>query len=146
DFPGWFAALHQRYRTPYVSIASFATLVWILALMGNFTWNARLAAVSRLVTYALSCAALPALRRKSARQPGFLLPAGKGVAVIGILFCGILLSRSGRVEILILLVTSMIGSLNWLIVRFRPASGFLEEASSTALIRSAAANVDEHSR
>jgi APA family basic amino acid/polyamine antiporter len=145
DFPRCFAAVHPRYRTPYVSIISFAILVWILALIGNFTWNARLTAVSRLVTHALSCAALPTLRRKSREQPRFHLPAGELLAVIGIVFCGILVSRIGKAEILMLLLTLMIGSLNWLIVSRRPAQGYAEASSTTTSARTTATGTAEPS-
>lgn len=113
DFPRCFAAIHSRFRTPYVSIISFAIFVWILALAGNFTWNARLMVVSRLATYALSCAALPILRRKSNKQPTFRVPAGDVMSVIGIAFCGILMSRIGSGELLILSLTLIVASLNW---------------------------------
>ena len=42
DFPSIFAAIHPRFRTPYVSILAFALLSWLLALLGSFTWNATL--------------------------------------------------------------------------------------------------------
>ena len=119
DFPQCFAAVHSRYRTPYISIIAFAALVCILALAGNFAWNAKLTAVSRLVTYALSCAALPTLRRKSTEHPGFRLPAGNILSIIGILFCGLLISRIGKAEVLILCLTLMIGALNWFMVTRR---------------------------
>jgi APA family basic amino acid/polyamine antiporter len=130
DFPRYFSAVHPRYRTPYVSIIFFAILVWILALMGNFTWNARLTSISRLITYALSCAALPTLRRQSTAQPRFRLPAGDFFAITGIVFCGALVSRMGKVEIIILALTSIIGSLNWLVVRRR--SSDLQSSASRA--------------
>jgi len=128
DFPRCFACVHSRYRTPSFSIIAFTILVWTLALVGNFTWNARLLAVSRLVTYALCCAALPTLRRKSCEQPRFRLPAGNLLAVVGIAFCGILVSRIGKGEILILLLTLMIGSVNWLVVS-RNAQAMQEAAA-----------------
>lgn len=115
DFPRCFAAIHPRYRTPHVSIITFAAAVWILAMLGNFTWNARLTAVSRLVTYALSCAALPVLRRKSAEKAKFRLPAGELLAFLGIGFCGLLITQIGKHEILILVLTLMLGLVNWLI-------------------------------
>ncbi|MBZ5508088.1 MAG: APC family permease [Acidobacteriia bacterium] len=139
DFPRYFAAVHPRYRTPFVSILFFATLVWILALMGNFAWNARLTAISRLVTYALSCAALPTLRRKSTKQPRFHLPAGDLLAVIGIVFCGALVSRIGKAEILILLLTLVFGSLNWLIVSRHSKQGNAEASSVTTPPKTTAA-------
>jgi len=120
DFPRCLGAVHSRYRTPYASIISFAAAVWILALLDNFTWNARLTGVSRLVTYGLSCAALPVLRRKNIRQPRFRLPAGDLLAAIVVL-CGILLTQIDKGEVLVVLATLTIGSVNWLIVNHRSA-------------------------
>lgn len=130
DFPRCFAAIHPRYRTPYVSIITFAALVWILALLGNFTWNARLTAVSRLVTYALSCAALPVLRRKSTQKAKFRLPAGDLLAFVSIAFCGLLITQIGKHEILILVPTLMLGSVNWLIATRRSTDGSAQASNA----------------
>jgi amino acid transporter len=95
DFPPIFAAIHRKFRTPYISIVVFAVLVWALALWGSFQWNAILSAVARLLYYAVVCAALPALRR---RQPGealFRLPLGPGFAVFGVGLCLVLITAPG---------------------------------------------------
>jgi amino acid transporter len=117
DFPRWFASVHPRYKTPYVSILVFAALVWALALLGTFSWNAKLSAVSRLITYVFICAALPTLRWKRPGLAKFRLPVGPVFALIGIVFCGVVLSRAGRVEALALGVTLTIAFLNWILVR-----------------------------
>jgi basic amino acid/polyamine antiporter, APA family len=119
DFPHWFAAVHPRYKTPHVSILLFAALVWVLAMLGTFSWNAKLSSISRLITYALTCAALPALRWKSPRLAKFRLPFGPLFAFVGIGFCGVVLSRVGRVEIVVLGVILTIALLNWIMVRHR---------------------------
>jgi basic amino acid/polyamine antiporter, APA family len=131
DFPRCFSAVHPRYRTPYISIITFATAVWILAMLGNFTWNARLTAVSRLVTYALSCAALPVLRRKSTEKTKFRLPAGDLLALVGIAFCGLLITQIGKAEILILVPTLMLGSINWLIATRRSTGESAKAGTAT---------------
>ena len=117
DLPRWFASVHPRYKTPYVSILVFAALVWALAMLGTFSWNAKLSVVSRLITYVFICAALPTLRWKRPGLAKFRLPMGPLFALIGIAFCGIVLSRAGRVNALVLGVTLTIASLNWILVR-----------------------------
>lgn len=117
DLPRWFAAVHPRYMTPYISILVFGVLVWALAMLGTFSWNAKLAAVSRLIIYALTCGALPALRWKKPGLAKFRLPFGTLFAVLGIGFCGVVLTRIGRVEVLVLAVTLTIALLNWVAVR-----------------------------
>jgi APA family basic amino acid/polyamine antiporter len=117
DFPHWFAAIHRRYHTPYLSIVAFALLFWALALMGAFRWNAALASASRLLIYAMSCAALPVLRKKFPGTEGFHLPGGLAFAALGIAFALVLLSRMGLAELVALATTAAISLLNWLAVR-----------------------------
>jgi APA family basic amino acid/polyamine antiporter len=117
DFPHWFGAIHRRYQTPYASIITFAILLWALALMGTFRWNATLSALSRLFAYGITCAALPTLRKKLPGQEGFHLPGGVVFAVLGILFALVLVSRMGRAELIVLSVTAALSFLNWLAVR-----------------------------
>ena len=88
-------------------------------MLGTFSWNAKLSAVSRLITYVFICAALPTLRWKRHGLARFRLPAGPLFALIGIAFCGVVLSRAGRVEAIVLVVTLAIALLNWILVRRR---------------------------
>lgn len=121
DFPRVFAAVHARYRTPYVSILLFAGLSWALAVAGSFRWNATLSAVARLLTYAATCGALLVLRRRAGEEPGFRAPAGTLLAVVGILFCGVLLLKMGWAELIILAVTMALAAATWLWARRAPA-------------------------
>jgi amino acid transporter len=117
DFPRWFAAIHRRYQTPYISIVVFAVLLWALAALGTFRWNATLSAISRLFAYIITCAALPVLRKKQPGQEGFRLPGGVAFATVGILFALVLASRMGIAEVIALAVTASLAFLNWLAVR-----------------------------
>jgi amino acid transporter len=117
DFPRWFGAIHSRYRTPHISIVVFAVLLWALALMGTFRWNATLSALSRLFAYGITCAALPILRRKFPKQGNFHLRGGVALAALGIMFALVLLSRVGRAELIALAITAALSLLNWLAVR-----------------------------
>ena len=120
DFPSMFAAVHSRFRTPYVSILAFALLSWLLALLGSFTWNATLSAVARLLYYGLVCAALPVFRRKQPGAAMFRLPAGTLFAVLGAGICAVLITGVNLSGSLILLATAVVALLNWLMVRKRP--------------------------
>ncbi len=121
DFPSIFAAIHPRFRTPYVSILAFALLSWLLALLGSFTWNATLSAVARLLYYGLVCAALPVFRRKQPGAAMFRLPAGTLFAVLGAGICAVLITGVNLSGSLILLATALVAMLNWLLVRKRRA-------------------------
>ncbi|MGH9502006.1 MAG: APC family permease [Terriglobales bacterium] len=123
DFPSIFAAVHPRFRTPYVSIVAFALLSWLLALLGSFSWNATLSAVARLLYYGLVCVALPVFRR---RQPGaalFRLPGGTVFAVLGAGICAVLIAGVNLSGSLILLATALVAFCNWLLVRRGPTPG-----------------------
>jgi basic amino acid/polyamine antiporter, APA family len=119
DFPSIFAAIHPRFRTPYVSILAFALLSWLLSLAGSFTWNATLSAVARLLYYGLVCAALPILRRKQPGAAMFRLPGGTLLAVLGAGICAVLITGVNLSGSLILLATAAVALLNWLLVRER---------------------------
>jgi amino acid transporter len=95
----------------------FAVLLWALALMGTFRWNATLSALSRLFAYGITCAALPTLRRKLPNQENFHLRGGVALAALGIVFALVLLSRVGRAELIALAITVAFSLLNWLAVR-----------------------------
>jgi basic amino acid/polyamine antiporter, APA family len=117
DFPLWFAAIHRRYQTPYISIVAFAVPLWALALMGTFRWNATLSVCTRLFIYGITCAALPMLRKKLPREECFHLPGGLAFAILGIAFVLVLASRMGLAELVALAITAAIAFLNWLAIR-----------------------------
>ncbi|MGH7644038.1 MAG: APC family permease [Gemmatimonadales bacterium] len=124
DAPAVFGRIHARFRTPYLSILTFATLVWLLAAYGNFQWNATLSAVTRLFVYASTCLALIVLRRTEPGDAALPIPGGPVLAVIALGFCALLAARMGRTELLVILAVTGLGLLHWLIARrTTPARG-----------------------
>jgi basic amino acid/polyamine antiporter, APA family len=119
DFPAVFAAIHPKFRTPYLSIVVFAVAVVAFSVGGTFRWNAILAAVSKLCMYGVVAAALPALRKKEPGGEFFRLPYGMLFAVLGLLFTGVLVTRMRMPEIIVMSVTSALAILNWLWARDR---------------------------
>lgn len=113
DFPEFFAAVHPRFRTPYVSIVIFAVLLLIFSVAGNFQWNAILSAVSRLFIYASIAAALPVLRRKQPHANAFRLPGAMFFVVLALLFTGVLVTKIHLGGLVILAVTFALGLSNW---------------------------------
>jgi amino acid transporter len=120
DFPSVFAIIHPRFHTPYVSILIFSLLTLELALMRSFAWNVTLSAVARLFYYAVVCISLPFLRKKYPGKPPFLLPAGNGFAVLGVLICLALLTRVNLSGSFILIATVALATVNWLWVWTKP--------------------------
>jgi APA family basic amino acid/polyamine antiporter len=62
DLPKWFGYVHPRYRTPSNAILLTAGVALILAVTGSFVTMAAASAISRLLVYVMSCAALLRLR------------------------------------------------------------------------------------
>jgi amino acid transporter len=117
DFPRFFAAVHNRFRTPYASILVYTALVLGLAIYGSFIWNAVLSAIARLFTYGLVCAALLRLRRVQPDAALFRLPAGWLAAFLGMAFCILMMTQMGSEHLKIVLVITAVALLNWLWVR-----------------------------
>ena len=119
DFPEIFGQVHERFRTPYVSIVAFAVLTTAFSIGGDFRWNAILAAVSRLFIYAAVAAALPVLRKKHPGAEKFRLPGAPVFVALALVFTGVLVTRMHTPEIVVMLVTLGIGSVNWILVKRR---------------------------
>ncbi|HEY4979173.1 MAG TPA: amino acid permease [Candidatus Acidoferrum sp.] len=117
DFPSILAAVHPKFRTPYVSILLYALLVFAFAALGTFQWNAVLSAVSRLAVYGAMALAVPVLRSKRPGEAHFLLPLPYLFAAFGILFSALLLLQMGRAEFAVVATTCAIALVNWLAVR-----------------------------
>jgi basic amino acid/polyamine antiporter, APA family len=120
DFPRLFSRVHPTFRTPWVSIVFFAGLSWVLANLAGLLQNLSLAAVSRLFTYGLVCAALPVLRRKEARAAAgvaparFRVPAGNVVAAVGIAGSLILATRMSAREAVTMALVVTLATVYWL--------------------------------
>jgi basic amino acid/polyamine antiporter, APA family len=119
DFPALLAAIHPRWRTPYVSIVLFAVLLWGFSQFASFSWNVTLSAVARVVYYAGICAAVPVLRRRQPEAAPFRLPGGLTLPVIGMVICAVLVTRVDFGKSVILLVTIAAALINWALVRDR---------------------------
>ncbi|MGH9649087.1 MAG: APC family permease [Terriglobales bacterium] len=122
DFPKALAAVHPRFRTPHVSIVVFGLMTWGLAVAGSFRWNVTLSAVARLLTYGATCAAVIALRKKQPGREAFHLPAGNIVAMLGIAFAVVLVTRMDWSAVVILSGTAAVAFVNWLWARNRRAT------------------------
>ncbi len=121
DFPQIFARIHKRFHTPYVSIVLYTVFLLAFTLEGNFRWNITLSAIVRLFTYSSIAIALLILRKRNPHVDAFRLPAGKLLAIAAILFCIVLLARAPLSNSTVVLATSTLAAINWLMVRKRPA-------------------------
>jgi APA family basic amino acid/polyamine antiporter len=119
DLPALLGAVHPRWRTPYISIAVFAVLLWAFAQFASFSWNVTLSSVTRVVYYAGICAAVPVLRRKQPGAAAFRVPGGLTLPILGVAICAALLTRVDFGKSLILLAAIGVALLNWALVRDR---------------------------
>lgn len=117
EFPSPLAAIHAKYRTPYVSIFVYAMLVIAFAALGNFEWNAVLSAVSRLAVYGAMAVAVPVLRGRNDGKATFRLPMMWFFVGAALVYCAVLLTQMGRSELMVVGITCAIAAVNWLVVR-----------------------------
>lgn len=125
--PAFFAKIHPRYRTPYVSIVIFAVLSLALALQSDLLRNLSLSAVSRLLLYGGVCASLLVFRSRDARgirTPGvesalFRVKGGPIMAIIGVALSLLLATRMNQGDAIKMAVLVSVAALHWLYLRLR---------------------------
>lgn len=86
--PGWFAAVHPRFKTPANSVVFVGAVGLALALSGSFVVLAAMSTAVRLLVYMACILTLPTLKRNMGEQEGqFRLPGGMAIPVIALLLC-----------------------------------------------------------
>jgi amino acid transporter len=119
DFPRLFATIHPRFRTPSVSIATFAALLLLFAVVGDFRWNATLSVVSRLFVYGSIAAALPALRRKQPDADALRLPGGWIFSLLALVFTAVLITQTDVAGVAVVAITFGLAVFTWKATRAR---------------------------
>jgi amino acid transporter len=116
QLPRIVSATHRRFHTPHVAILISAVGMLALTLSGTFASAATLSTIIRLITYAVTCAALPALRRRSDRgQALFVVPAGEIVSIVALILIVWLFSSSSWPEAYQALLAGGFGLLLYLV-------------------------------
>jgi amino acid transporter len=93
DLPRSLAAVHPERGTPQVAIVVMALASWLLTLTGTFVYIATVFVIARIVTYASTCAALIALRRRHGPAP-VPIPGGRVIAVVALACCAAVVTTS----------------------------------------------------
>ena len=83
--PRWFAYVHPRFKTPFNSILFYGVAAALFGLWEGFTVLAVAGTLIRLITYAVTCLALPVLERRDGRTHPFHI-ACVGFALASIVF------------------------------------------------------------
>src|SRR5690606_35943197 len=101
DLPPALSSVHPRFGTPYVAIA--ATTLVTAALGAAFTYRELVgfSNVTVVLQYALTCAAVPILRRRAGatKQTGFRVPGGLALPLLGVVGSVALLAGASKEEL-----------------------------------------------
>ena len=94
ELPPIVSATHKRFRTPHVAILITVSVMLALTLWSTFSKQVKLSVIARLLSYALTCAALLIFRRRPNAPPAmFKAPAGAAVAIVALALAAWLLSN-----------------------------------------------------
>jgi len=95
ELPAFFSRTHSRFHTPHVAILVTAAIVLAVTLSGTFIYALTISTLTRLASYAVTCAALPLLRRrKDIPAATFKVPGGGLVSVLVLVLAAWLLYHS----------------------------------------------------
>lgn len=125
--PSFFAKIHPRFRTPWISIIIFAAISLALALQADLLQNLSLSAVSRLLLYGGVCLSLPVFRwreRQGALPAGvepalFRVTGGPFFAAVGVALSLLLATRMTGADAMKMAVVLGLAAMHWLVVRAR---------------------------
>jgi basic amino acid/polyamine antiporter, APA family len=110
QLPPQMAATHPRYGTPHAAILLSAGGMLALSLGATFVSAVTLSTVIRLMTYFITCAALPILRRRRGGEPAqFVVPAGELVSALALALIVWLLSTTSWADLRQALLGAAVG-------------------------------------
>jgi amino acid transporter len=110
QLPEVFAAIHRRFSTPHIAIVVTAGVMLVLTLRSSFVAALTISAIARLVTYAVTCAALPVLRRRSGVPVAmFKVHGGPIIAVTALILAVWLLANSTLREAVTAVMAAAVG-------------------------------------
>jgi amino acid transporter len=123
QLPSILAKVHRRFFTPHVAILVTAGVMLVLTLRSSFIAALTISAIARLVTYAVTCAALPVLRgRKDVPVAQFKVRGGPVIAIAALILAVWLLSNSSLREAVTALIAAAVGMVIYLAYRFSTRS------------------------
>lgn len=116
DIPQVFGSVHPKFRTPAVAIIVTSLVALALALWSDFATLAASSAVSRLLVYAGTCAAVLALRRQS--RASFTIPGGPIVPLVALAISGMILFGATPVQLRVGGIALVVGAVLYLATRW----------------------------
>lgn len=86
ELPSLVGEIHEKFKTPYVSILVTAIAILALTIYSSFFTAVTIATVTRLLVYATTCLALPVFRRRRAvPEASFRAPFGITASILSLL-------------------------------------------------------------
>ena len=119
DFPTMLARIHQRFHTPAVAILAYAFIGWTLAVSGTFLFALALSAGSMMIYYAGMSASLIRLRTLRPNADAFRIPFGPVLSIVAVAIAMGLMTGLTRRELLLMCVTALLATANWLWAKWR---------------------------
>jgi hypothetical protein len=110
-----------------LAILIYAILVWALASTGSYLWVLAVTAGSMMILYAGSWAALIRLRKLRPASPGFRAPFGRSLAIIRVTISLLLLTRLRPQQVLLMVLTGLLATLNWWWAKRRAINSAIRE-------------------
>ena len=102
--PSFMGKVHTRFHTPHVSLLFTCGIMLVLTLTNSLLFLLTVNAIGTLLIYIITCAALIKLRKKkNIPAAAFIIPAGKAIAALSILFCIMILTGSTKQQFLYIL-------------------------------------------
>jgi APA family basic amino acid/polyamine antiporter len=120
ELPQFIGRIHERFKTPYVSIVLTGVVVLVLTIQSSFFAAVTIATVTRLLVYATTCLSMPVFRFRKAATPEarFVAPFGIFAAVLSVVLIGWLLTDKKVLnEALPILIAAAVGFVIYLSYR-----------------------------
>lgn len=110
ELPSFLARVHPRFATPHISIIITTVLMLVLTLRSSFVAALTISTIARLIAYAVTCAALPVLRKRTdAPAAHFRLWGGPIIAVAALILSTWLLLNSTLYEAVATTIAMAVG-------------------------------------
>jgi amino acid transporter len=109
--PRVLARINDRWGTPHVAIACTTVITAILAFFFDYRRLVGMSNITVVIQYFFTCVAVPVLRKKDGDSPGFKVPGGKIIPIVGALGSIALVAGADKPEFIFAGATLVLGVL-----------------------------------
>lgn len=120
QLPPFFASVHPRYATPWLSVLVFGGTAFVLAATGSFVWLAVISVFVRLLIYGTCIAAMPRVNAAAEESPDRIrLPGGLAIPALGMLVCAGLATQVSLASLLATVGLLAVGTLLFMLAAWQ---------------------------